>query len=139
GIQPLDLIALIVVALGLLVTLVFFIRSPASRPRALITTLLAAAGVALIVIGQTQIAKAVTDKIAGITQSQTASSPFQFNISDYLNVSPGAGFFIVVAVLAVALILNLFAAVVPAGGPGRVAAATPGGPRVQGPGLGPPA
>lgn len=139
GMQPPELIGLIVVALGLLASLVFFVRSPGSRPRALITTLLAAAGVALVVVGQTQISKAVTDKIAGITQSQTANSPFQFNISDYLNVNPGAGFFIVVAVLGVALILNLFAAVAPAGGDGRLAAATPGGPSVQGSGLGPPA
>ena len=134
GIQPLELIGLIVAAAGALLTIAFFIRSPRARVRSLLTALVAAAGVALLIIGQLQAAKAITDKIASTSSNSTSSLPVSINVSDYLNVNPALGFWIAVAVLGVAVLFNLLAAAVPYGGGQLAAAGAPEPPAPHAPG-----
>lgn len=113
GMQPFELIGLIVIAVGALLSIVFFVRSPRARIRAVITSLLAAAGVALVVVAQFQAAKAVTDKIAASSSGASSSLPISINVSDYVNVNPAIGLYLVVGVLGVVVLLNLLAAAAP--------------------------
>ncbi len=114
GAQPVELIALVAIAVGLLVSGVFVIRSPGSRARALITLLLSAAGLALVVIAQLQAGRVITDRVASASAGAGQSTPIGgINLSDYLNVNPGIGFFITTGALGLTLLLNLFAAALP--------------------------
>ena len=126
GMQRLELIGLIVAAVGALLSIVFFVRSPRARVRSLLTAVVAAAGIALVVFAKLQADKAITDRIAANSAGATPRNvPFAINVADYINVNPGPGFWMAVSALGVTLLLNLAAALRPHSRPARVGAIGP--------------
>jgi len=115
-VQPFILAAGAVIIAGLLLSVILLRQR---RLRGLISALSAAIAGGLLIIGQVQVQKQITDKIAAQFSSGSTSSSLpaglNINFADYFNVNWAIGAFIVIAVLAVAFLLNLAAAIA---GPG---------------------
>jgi hypothetical protein len=115
--QPAELVALILTAIGILLTIVYFVRSPRSPVRALTTAGVAGIALALVLVEQLSFVAGVFDeKVTAVIGPQLASLPVRVNLGDYFNVAPGAGFVVAVVALALAMVWNLSAAVLGAGG-----------------------
>lgn len=123
-VQPFILAAGVVVIAGLLLSVLLIRRG---RMRGLISALSAAVAGGLLIIGQLQVQKQITNKIAAQFSSGTASSSLpgglSINFADYFNVNWAIGALIVIALLAVTLLLNVAAVIT---GPGAEPSAPEG-------------
>lgn len=113
GVQPLAVAAFAAIALGLLVSEFGFFALLRPPMRGVLTTLLAVAGLVLLVVEQAHLQGAITDKISTVTAGTGAA----FNTSSYFFVSNGMAYYAALAVLGLGALYNAVSAFFSSSGP----------------------
>lgn len=119
GPQLLAFLGLISIFLALLFATAGVLGLLAARTRALITAAFAAAAGVLLIVDQLHLRDVLHAKIAS---TEGSSAPGVLGIASLFNVNAGIGLVVAVAILAVAVLYNLAALIVP---PAREAVPTP--------------
>jgi hypothetical protein len=115
GVQPLELVAFIAIAGGLIAALIALLKPGRASWRALTSIVLSVTALALILLEQAHAHTAVVDKISNA--STGAGVPF--SLSQYIDFNTGTGFLVVLIVLGVTALYNAASAL---SGTGRIPA-----------------
>ena len=113
GLQPLALIGFIAVAIGALVSEFGFFGLLRAPFRGVLTTLLAVAGIVVLVVEQAHLQGAITTKISSVT----AGVGTTFNVASYFIVSNAPAYYVVLGLLGAAAIYNAVSAFFVVAGP----------------------